>query len=706
MSARRYSRPVLAFWTGLLCIASAGVATLYGTAEPRVSAISVRAAARAAGLDSLTTIKAPQPANLFEFVRDTPDGHSAVRQLGKALFWDMQVGSDGQACASCHFHAGADNRVKNQLNPGVNAGDKTFGNIGAGIDARAGHPSFGPNHVLKPIDFPLHVIDPCAPSDFSRRTVLNDTNDVVSSQGVLGATLVPHVSGETQKFDRVFNVSGTSVRRTAPRNAPSVINAVFNVDNFWDGRAKSDFNGSSVLGPLDPNAGVFEEDAIQNLLVRRRVSIDHASLASQALSPPLSNVEMSFEALTFAHIARKLLSVRPLGLQLVSPRDSVLGSLARARSSGNRVAGELGLNTSYDMLIKRAFQPRWWASALRTDGFTQMEANFGLFFGLAIRAYESMLVSDRTAFDRFMEGDDEALTDEQLRGLLSFIHTPFSSGKAFRAPFSGVDVFDGVGRGSCVLCHAGPEFTAAAVTSEKKGRFGVSTTARLVEGKLIEDKAAGAYSERGFINIGVRPTEEDKGRGATIFHPLSFARAAVARLPFGGSVPECGRADRAPCPINNRDLVDGAFKIPTLRNVELTGPYFHNGGQATLKQVLEFYRRQGDFADRNVASMSPLLTFVEFGAIDGARMVKFLGSLTDERVRQEQAPFDHPQLFVPNGSPGDSLELACSGGNATCESREEIPAVGAGGRVAAGLPPLVPFLRLDLQSDTRRQECR
>jgi cytochrome c peroxidase len=30
--------------------------------------------------------------------------------LGKALFWDMNVGSDGQACASCHFHAGADAR--------------------------------------------------------------------------------------------------------------------------------------------------------------------------------------------------------------------------------------------------------------------------------------------------------------------------------------------------------------------------------------------------------------------------------------------------------------------------------------------------------------------------------------------------------------------------------------------------------------------
>jgi cytochrome c peroxidase len=26
--------------------------------------------------------------------------------LGKALFWDVSVGSDGMACASCHFHAG------------------------------------------------------------------------------------------------------------------------------------------------------------------------------------------------------------------------------------------------------------------------------------------------------------------------------------------------------------------------------------------------------------------------------------------------------------------------------------------------------------------------------------------------------------------------------------------------------------------------
>ena len=40
--------------------------------------------------------------------------------LGKALFWDVNVGSDGQACASCHFRAGVDGRIKNQINPGQN----------------------------------------------------------------------------------------------------------------------------------------------------------------------------------------------------------------------------------------------------------------------------------------------------------------------------------------------------------------------------------------------------------------------------------------------------------------------------------------------------------------------------------------------------------------------------------------------------------
>ena len=63
----------------------------------------------------LRLIPVPEPANLGDFVLDK----SVAIQLGKAFFWDEQAGSDGsQACASCHFAAGADVRTRNQVNPG------------------------------------------------------------------------------------------------------------------------------------------------------------------------------------------------------------------------------------------------------------------------------------------------------------------------------------------------------------------------------------------------------------------------------------------------------------------------------------------------------------------------------------------------------------------------------------------------------------
>src|SRR4028119_1749235 len=67
-------------------------------------------------LASLKTVAVSEPPNLGEFVKDK----KAAIVLGKALFWDLQVGSNGnQSCASCHFHAGVDSRDKNQLNPGL-----------------------------------------------------------------------------------------------------------------------------------------------------------------------------------------------------------------------------------------------------------------------------------------------------------------------------------------------------------------------------------------------------------------------------------------------------------------------------------------------------------------------------------------------------------------------------------------------------------
>src|SRR5439155_17254585 len=99
---------------------------------------------------SLKTISVPLPSNLDEFVKN----RAFAVVLGKALFWDMDVGSDRQACASCHFHAGADDRVKNQFNPGfpitadMSFGD-AFGRTGSGAQA-------GPNYTAVAGDFPLH----------------------------------------------------------------------------------------------------------------------------------------------------------------------------------------------------------------------------------------------------------------------------------------------------------------------------------------------------------------------------------------------------------------------------------------------------------------------------------------------------------------------------------------------------------------------
>ena len=117
--------------------------------------------------------------------------------------------------------------------------------------------------------------------------------------------------------------------------------------------------------------------------------------------------------------------------------------------------------------------------------------------------------------------------------------------------------------------------------------------------------------------------------------------------------------------------MDGAFKTPGLRNVALTGPYFHNGGEATLRQVVDFYSRQGDFADANAPNVSDRIRNLQLSPDEKAALVAFLKALTDERVRFERGPFDHPSIDVPQGN-GPVIR---------------VPAVGRNGRAT----PLAPF---------------
>jgi hypothetical protein len=220
-------------------------------------------------LASLKTVPVPEPPNLAEFVSD----RATAILLGKALFGDMQVGSDGvQSCASCHFHAGADNRRKNQLGPGLLAQDTAF-QIG------------GPNYTLEPHDFPFtkHT-DENEPS-----LILSDTNDVVSSQGVFNAKFLDVTPpSPTDACDGVadteFHVGGINTRRVEPRNAPTVFNAVFNFRNFWDGRANQNFNGVNPFGQRDENAHVWKTNASGGV-EQVSIVIPLGSLASQAVGP-------------------------------------------------------------------------------------------------------------------------------------------------------------------------------------------------------------------------------------------------------------------------------------------------------------------------------------------------------------------------------------------------------------------------------------
>jgi hypothetical protein len=80
-------------------------------------------------------------------------------------------------------------------------------------------------------------------------------------------------------------------------------------------------------------------------------------------------------------------------------------------------------------------------------------------------------------------------------------------------------------------------------------------------------------------------------------------------------------------PVPNRVLRDGAFKAPPLRNVELTGPYFHTGSYLTLRQVVDFYFRGGDFPVTNAESRDPHVVDLSMHAFS-------FGRSTGDDIRQ------------------------------------------------------------------------
>ena len=111
-------------------------------------------------------------------------------------------------------------------------------------------------------------------------------------------------------------------------------------------------------------------------LQQTRILLDNASLASQAVGPVLSEVEMSWLGRSLPEVGRKMFSLQPLAKQNVAVDDSVLGPYANDAGKG------LKSDVTYQGLIQEAFADKWWKTdKLTPEGFTLMEANFSLFWG-------------------------------------------------------------------------------------------------------------------------------------------------------------------------------------------------------------------------------------------------------------------------------------------------------------------------------------
>jgi cytochrome c peroxidase len=725
--------------------------------------------------------------------------------LGKALFWDINVGSDGMACGSCHFHAGADIRTKNQLNPGLK-GKSNDNALFSELNSGGG----GPNHTLTQQDFPLHQ----RANPFDKNSApIRDTDDVVASSGTFSGEFksTSRFIGSndvcSRESDDVFNVGHINTRRVEPRNAPTVINTIFNFRNFWDGRANNVYNGVSLWGDRDPDAGVWVKTGARTV-AKQRLRLENASLASLAMAPPFSDTEMGCRQRRWADIGRKLLSRQPLQHQKVHHEDSVFAPLGLVNSTPTSQLA--GLKTTYRSLITQAFNPKYWSHSGSSNGFpaprpgepafTQAEVNFSLFFGVALQMYQATLISDQAPIDRV----PRVLTSggSYLNPKWNELY-PSDPEKAGRLT-NGFNIFMA---NHCSTCHAGPLGTSAAVAAYAKvlkptpGAFygpetgkifyGVNALAHFNGGHVagLTDYAnvvtrditvaAPPYSARfrdiDFANTGVTDPDNDHGLMDVddFGNPLSFSyqyqqylagytgnvvdsvvyrtRACgfIAPLvdPFGSTVPDTEyfndadqleidgardgvnkstgcivsdlsgepnvpkiptvNAARAAIAMQKMAIGDkAAFKIPTLRNVELTGPFMHNGGMATLEQVVEFYARKGNFINENqhhflnginlVGNALPIGSELS-SQKNRADLVEFLKTFTDDRVRLEKAPFDHPEIKVPHGHKGNASSVESGNAMDGTLAKDEmlvIPAVGANGALESdGLTPkpIMPF---------------
>lgn len=207
----------------------------------------------------------------------------------------------------------------------------------------------------------------------------------------------------------------------------------------------------------------------------------------------------------------------------------------------------------------------------------------------AIASYERTLLSAGSPFDRFMAGDVRAITEGQKRGW-----------QLFR------------GKANCIACH----------TFTRESPF---------------------FADNEFHNTGITADNLnlDQLLNSLRSKPDELAGKRAGELAHTEKFTELGRFL-----ITRQKQDTGAFKTPTLRDIELTAPYMHNASQKTLLDVMRFYNEGGKknrYLDRKIRPLN--LSEEEL-----SDLVEFMRALTSDSVLQ-RAQRTTPQTRTPVSLP-------------------------------------------------------
>lgn len=193
---------------------------------------------------------------------------------------------------------------------------------------------------------------------------------------------------------------------------------------------------------------------------------------------------------------------------------------------------------------------------------------------MAIAAYERTLVQRDTPLDNYLNGDEDALSDEQL---------------------AGKELFEG--KAGCVQCHNGP-----LASDEKYYNIGVAPLQRWEEDALAQITFRYELYAKGSTEEMYRKTKADPG------------------VYFRGKLP----------------AMKGKFRTPSLRYTRYTAPYMHNGSIETMEDVVNFYNKGGITNDGKTTAFpqtkSPLIRPLGLTAEEKQQLLAFLDAFSGEKL--------------------------------------------------------------------------